>query len=452
MLKRTIQSAFALAVLSAASQATDKPNIIVILADDIGVDCVSYEGDPTSPLTPRIDSNGYANPNCSPTRASLLTGQSAWRLGVGNPIGFGETDPVGLALTEPTIASSIDSSYRKVLLGKWHVSDVNQTGGTGSPPVAGAPPLVMGFDRFVGTWANLNVNNQSYYDWDQNTDNNPPVQKTGYITSKTIDDAILEVLLPAGDDPLLMVVALHAPHNPWEIPPANLFPSSMPTATNRDIFETMIVAMDTEIGRLVDAVAASDESDNTYIIFLGDNGTASAVIEPQFESFKAKGSAYEGGVNVPFLVTGPGVVPHVDQGLVSATDIFATVMDLSGTTVGTPPLPPSTLDSISLGAYFAGTAPSQRSVLSVETYGPNGLNPPGGERTTYKRMARDYRYKLMQTRQGGNFGLMMFDLRANYEESVNLLNGTLTVQQDDSYRALRAHLNSIGNGEYEFIP
>ena len=155
---------------------------------------------------------------------------------------------------------------------------------------------------------------------------------TVYATTDTVDET-LKVIAQAKREKkrYFAWTAFNAPHDPFHPPPAELHPRTPlpPTgATNRAIFEAMVEAMDTEIGRLLENVTLAD----TTVIFIGDNGTTGAVIAPPYPRDKAKATMYEGGVRVPLLIAGAGVASPNRQvsALVSAVDLFPTILELAG--------------------------------------------------------------------------------------------------------------------------
>ena len=120
------------------------------------------------------------------------------------------------------------------------------------------------------------------------------------------------------------------PEETWQSDYSHLDPESLPEETARAYFAAMIEAMDTQIGRILSSLEP-DVRENTYILFLGDNGTGGTNVGAPFRTGRAKGTIYQGGVNVPFIITGPGVARGaVSDVLVNSTDLFVTIMEMAG--------------------------------------------------------------------------------------------------------------------------
>jgi arylsulfatase A-like enzyme len=166
------------------------------------------------------------------------------------------------------------------------------------------------------------------------------------------------------------------------------------------------------------------------VIFVGDNGTPSAVVDSGVDRSKAKGTVYQRGVRVPLIIAGPQVVNggRVEDALISGTDLFATIADLSGQSQT------SGIDSISLQPYLAATThPTARSWVYTETF--TGTSPDNGSAAL-----RDSRYKLVE-----NLGAIIgfYDLQSDPEETTNLYGIALTSSQQASYDTLRVQLNAL---------
>jgi arylsulfatase A-like enzyme len=406
----------------------ERPNLVLLIADDFGVDMIGAYAEGTNPpCTPNMDllaaggllfRNAWSNPVCSPTRAALLTGRHGFRTGIGGVVM--PTGP-GLALTELTLPEILPG-YASAAVGKWHLA-----GALGNDH-----PNDGGFDSFAGTIAGGVPN---YSQWVKVVDGQSSPTTT-YATTDTVNEAI--AAMQSMPEPWFLYVAFHAPHTPWHVPSSTLCPTAAcPTATcatlppipnNRQMAKSMVEALDTEIGRLLVALQAEDPQ--AKIVFMGDNGTAAGVSQPPFSPAHAKGSLFEGGVNVPLIVTGPGVVPGECQALVTTTDLFATFADLAGARS-------TAEDSVSLVPYFSNAALSLRDTVYAETFAPNGGSPPF---PSHSRAIRDARYKLIRiTGQADAF----FDLLADPFETADLMPG-LSVTEQAAYDALAAELVELG--------
>jgi len=435
----TLTLLLVLAAPSSAAQrapADSPPNILLLIGDDVGVDLVgAYHEHPDPAKTPVIDAlaskgllfrNAYADPSCSPTRAALITGRDCRH----NTFGWGTdwyTEGTELPLTELCIPEALPAAYRKFAIGKWHLGSLKLSG-----PLH---PNLQGFEHFRGSAAIFpGFIGDGYYNWEK-IDDGVISQCTTYATTQTVNDT-LDLIQSAGGAPWFAYVAFNAPHAPFHKPPANLQTYNLPADIASHIpihVKAATQAMDTEIGRLFDTLGPAVMA-NTIVIFVGDNGTDKNATTAPFDPAKAKGTVYEGGINVPLIIAGPGVAAGAECGaLVSVTDLFATIMQLTGSAA-------TAQDSISLVPYFSQPAlPSLRDSVYVEYFKPNGL----GAYSWRLRAARGQRYKLMYLYSFSNLPTIrhFFDLQADPWETADLLGGTLTPLQQASYDALAAVLD-----------
>jgi arylsulfatase A-like enzyme len=206
----------------------------------------------------------------------------------------------------------------------------------------------------------------------------------------------------------------------------------------------MTEAMDTEIGRLLQGLQGlpGDELERTVIVFVGDNGTPTDATTAPFNPQHAKGTPFEGGVNVPLIVKGPGVAAGAEcAALVNTTDLYATFCELGGRPAGTAhdPVGP---DSVSLVPYLAQPElPSLRSWVYAEAFGPNGFGPY----VVNMRTVREERYKLIWRMPVSTPAYtQFFDLQADPFEEVDLLReGPLTPEQQTAHDWLWDVLDSL---------
>ncbi|MFW5653135.1 MAG: sulfatase-like hydrolase/transferase [Planctomycetota bacterium] len=389
-----------------------RDNILLVIADDLGVDQVAAYGLGVNPApTPTISSladagvlfeNAWANPLCSPSRASLMTGRHAFRHRVGAPVPpqSGAETP-GLALPEVTIAEVLKTGgYATGFFGKWHISNT-VTGG------ADAPNL-QGFDHFAGS---LGGSLFSYTDWTK-VINGEIFDVFEYATTDTVNDAIDWVTDQSG--PWFMVVSFNAPHDPFHAPPQNLHSYDLrgedPRLNPRPFYKAMVESVDTEFGRLLDAIPGWEA--NTTVIFIGDNGTPRGISEAPFDPARSKGTPYEGGVQVPLIIAGAGVRERGEaDGLVQVLDLFATIAELADADLDDVLPDDLSIDSKSLERYLDWpNRRSQRDVIYTELFADG--NPARGEAAI-----RDDRYKLMLV--GGR--LRFYDLQRDPFELEDLL-------------------------------
>ena len=304
------------------------PNILMIVADDFGVDAFApYGVSQSTATTPVLDDlaesgllfeNFWVSPSCSPTRANILTGEYAFQTGVYEPGDLLSTDELSL---QDFLAENLADTYQKAVIGKWHLGRPNDTG----------HPQELGVDYFAGI---LGGGVAAYDNW-QLTENGQQSNSTEYVTSKLVDLSI--DWIQDQQKPWFLWLAYNAPHEPFHLPPADLHSKDL-TGSATDIeqnplpyYQAMIEALDTETGRLLASLSQA-QRDNTLIIFMGDNGTPRAVLQTPFARTQGKGSLYQGGINIPLLVNGPLLQRKGQQeaALINATDLFATIADIAG--------------------------------------------------------------------------------------------------------------------------
>lgn len=303
-----------------------QPNILFIIADDMGLDaCPGYDVGNIKPNMPNLKklmdsgvkfTNLWSNPTCSPTRAGIITGKYGLRNGVL------AVDQV-LSTSETSLQSYIDNNtnktYSSAVIGKWHLSkDANH-------------PNNMGIDYYAGT---LGGGVPSYYNWSL-VENGQTSNNKEYITSKFTDLAIDWV--EQQTKPWFLWLAYNAPHTPFHVPPNKLH-SQGSLSTNQTSIDTnplpyymaAIEALDAEMGRLINTLS-EEEKEKTIIIFIGDNGTPNQVAQ-EYNSRRVKGSIYQGGVNVPMVISGNGVtrINDTEDALINTTDLFATIANIAG--------------------------------------------------------------------------------------------------------------------------
>ncbi len=428
-------------------------NVLLILADDIGVDILSVYGEGQGfPVTPTLDRmasegvlfrNAWSTPKCSPTRATILTGRYGFRTGITGLVTSTDLDALSIdEITIPEVLKFRTQTHREALIGKWHLGNC-LNGQNRSPNLAG-------FSHYAGSLANIVNAGQSFFEWKKTVNGSTSVVQT-YATTDSVDDAI--TWINSQSEPWFLYLSLNAPHEPFQVPPHHLVSPTtlallpkdvlgnpLPAGTHcegndeRFCYLAMVEAMDAEIGRLL-ATLPSDVSDQTTVIFVGDNGTPPTVTRPPFNNRRAKNTLYEGGINVPLIVRGAGVVnPNRESAaLVNTTDLFATTLELAtGRKVETF-LPPDLVhDSFSIVPVLSDTPDAaQRTFAYSELFHPTRTNV---ERQ-FGRTIRNDRYKLIRltTQQREEF----YDLAVDPFEQNNLLLNELDDVQAANLDALR---------------
>ena len=302
------------------------PNILLIIADDMGLDASpGYNLGSIKPNMPNLQNmintglrfnNLWSYPTCTPTRSSILTGKYGFRTNVTQVGDVLSTSEVSL---QDHISNNTGNAYSTAVIGKWHVStDPNH-------------PTNMGIDYYSGL---LNGGVQSYWNWNF-TENAQTTTSTAYTTTKFTDLAI--DWIDNQTKPWFLWLAYNAPHTPFHLPSNDLHSQGvLPTddasidANPLPYYMAMLEAMDSEMGRLLSSMT-QEEKDNTVIIFIGDNGTPNQVVQV-YNSNRAKGSVYQGGVNVPMVVSGLDVnrINDTEDALVHTVDLFATISEITG--------------------------------------------------------------------------------------------------------------------------
>jgi arylsulfatase A-like enzyme len=330
------------------SSGTGRPNILFIVADDFGAEAsILYPqlaGNSGQVPTPNLQAlaaggvvfdNVWANPVCSPTRAAIVSGLYGHRNGVTN---VGEVLPPATTTSIfEYIAAASPENYAMAVYGKWHLGpNIQHVRDTGVPEFRG---IISGGISNYFNW--------SYTDIDGTTTSTTTYSTTA-LTNFAIEFIADHEAGPSASDPWFMYLPYNAPHGTgastgFQVPPTNLHSVNVgglpPGAIQNSIpvYKAMIQAMDTEIGRLLAALGpvGSPERDNTVVVFMGDNGTPMAVKDSGAGVRGSKSSIYEGGVRVPLFVTGPGVTRAGarEDALVVATDLYATLAELSGVPV-----------------------------------------------------------------------------------------------------------------------
>ena len=298
-----------------------KPNIIIILTDDLGWGDVSYHGG--SIPTPNIDelvSKGlemnrfYSDPSCSPTRATMLTGINSFANGVVRPFANPRVESHGMPLEHKIMPEYFkEAGYQTALSGKWHLGMSEE----------GFLPINRGFDSTYGhLMGGIGYFDHAFsgrLDWHRNS---IPLYEDGYSTTLIADEAVRIIENINEDKPLFLYVAFNAPHTPIQAENSDieLFKDI------EDIYERKyaanIYSLDREIGKIIQSVEDKGILEDTIILFFSDNGPVfdidpiANVIAPDLmsargSSGKLKGSkmsAYEGGIRVPAVFYWKGVL------------------------------------------------------------------------------------------------------------------------------------------------
>jgi arylsulfatase A-like enzyme len=410
--------------------AANPKNILLIIADDYGIDSSSlYNTTNTGaklPPTPNIVSlarNGvifsraYANPVCSPTRACLLTGQFGFRTGMGDIVDNGSPLPTNAYTLPRMFATNSTLNYNVMQFGKWHLAFGPNT-----------PRTIGGWTNFSGFLAGAVA---SYTNWTKVINGTQFPGTTNYTTLDIMQDAT-NWIGTRGTNLWFAWVAFNAPHTPLHLPPTNLCPhyanlsgtASDIAANPANYFDAMMEAGDTAIGNILSWVNLT----NTYVIFLGDNGTANTTIQPPFTNTRAKDTLYEGGTHVPLVIAGPVFLPNRTNATpVSMVDVFATILEMAGIDVSSIPTN-SPVDGQSLFSVLQATNLTLSRYAYSELFGTNALTIANGGRAL-----RSARYTLLDfTSKADEF----YDFSVDPYEKTNLLATTMSATQSGNYYSL----------------
>ena len=414
------------ALFAAFSALAQPANILVIIADDLGADSfpLTAAAAASKPPMPNISAlknsgvlftNAHAQPTCSPTRASMLTGRHPFRTGIGAQL-TGATSPQ-LSTTEFTLPEAFAANpglgYSLAMFGKWHLNSGAGTNDT--------PRTVGGWPNFAGTIIGALPD---YSAWTKIT-NNAASSSTTYATTDTANDVIAFIQSQPGTTPWFAWAAFNAPHAPLHVPPSTLHTYGTPT-TNRGMYEAMCQALDTEVGR----VLASVNLATTHVIFIGDNGTPSNVIQTPYSAAHSKETIYEGGTRVPLIIAGPSVVnPNRNSSVpVHAVDLYSTILELAGINVVATQPAVNSLDSRSLMPVLQNSTESSRVVFS-QMFGTDLAASVSG-RVITDAMG----YTLLQFDDGHE---ELFNVTSDANQATNLLGTSITSAAQTAYAALK---------------
>lgn len=382
-----------------AKESATKPNIIFLMADDMGWGQTSYRGHPVL-KTPNLDAmaaNGlrferfYAgNPVCSPTRATVLTGRTNDRAGV-------LTHGYALRLQEKTIAQALKGAgYVTGHFGKWHLNGLK---GPGAPVLKDDPrnPGAFGFDEWVSM--------TNYFDQD------PVMSRMGEFVEfqgDSSDIAVGEAVKfidkqRATGKPLFAVIWFGSPHSPSKALEADKAAfASLNKASQEHYGE--LVALDRAVGTLRQKLRDTGLADNTMLVFNSDNGGLPEVQPSSTGGLRGnKGSVFEGGLRVPGIIEWPAMIkPRVTRFPAGTVDLFPTVADILG-------LPDSVMikpiDGISLKALFVGETGERTKPLGFRFGSKLALTGP--------------RFKIL-TENIEKASFQLYDLIADPNETTNL--------------------------------
>lgn len=328
-------------VALAGPSGTERPNIVFIMADDLGYADLSCTGSHHI-RTPAIDSiaadglqltQGYSStPICSPTRTALLTGCYAQRFLVGleEPLGNNVPTNIGVPYDVPTIASILRSAgYQTKLIGKWHL---------GRPPEHG--PLQHGYDEFLGIvegaadyFRHHLVSNGEEVGIGLARDN-VAIDESGYLTDLLGDEAVRTIESPSAR-PFFISLHFTAPHWPWEGREDAAVAQALQRSSHNEggslkKYREMVEVMDQNVAKVLAALQRTGQAGNTIVIFTSDNGGER--FSETWPFVGQKGEVLEGGVRVPILIRWPAFIAAGSRSeqVMASMDFLPTLLTMTG--------------------------------------------------------------------------------------------------------------------------
>src|SRR5689334_20407704 len=364
-----------LAALTAARGADGhtKPNVVHIVADDLGWKDVGFNGcaDIRTPNLDALAAGGakltqfYVQPMCTPTRACLMTGRYPFRYGLQTAV-IPSVSTYGLAEDEWLLPQCLkEAGYKTAIIGKWHLGHADKK----------FWPRQRGFDyqygAMIGELDYFKHDEHGVLDWFRD---NQPVKEEGYTTTLLGQDAARLIEQHDTNAPLYLYLAFNAPHTPYQAPQQYSDRYKSIADPTRRTYAAMIACLDDEIGRVLAALDRKKMRDNTLILFHSDNGgTRNAMFAGVMADMskikipcdngpyrEGKGTLYEGATRVCALANWPGRIQaqRVD-GLIHAVDLYPTLAALAG--ASTAKCKP--LDGVNVWDTIAQGKPSPRTEL-----------------------------------------------------------------------------------------
>jgi arylsulfatase A-like enzyme len=369
-----------LAGLAIAAPESTRPNIVHIVADDLGWKDVGFNGC-TDIKTPNLDALAaggatlrqfYVQPMCTPTRACLMTGRYPYRYGLQTAV-IPSVSSYGLDLSEWLMPQCLqEAGYMTAIIGKWHLGHADKA----------YWPRQRGFDyqygAMIGELDYFTHDEHGVLDWFRN---NEPVREEGYTTTLIGKDAARLIEAHDTAKPLYLYLTFNAPHTPYQAPQEYLDRYANITDPTRRTYAAMVACMDDEVGRVLAALEKKKIREHTLILFHSDNG---GVRNPMFAGVMAdmskvtlpsdngpyrdgKGTLFEGGTRVCAFANWPDhIKPQAVDGLIHAVDLFPTLAAVAGaSTARSKPLDGLNVwDTLASGA----ASPREEIVYNIEPF------------------------------------------------------------------------------------
>lgn len=399
-------SSFCFYVVDAQNKTT-RPNIIYMMADDLGYADLSCYGRKDY-KTPNLDklalegmrfNNAYATaPVCTPTRVAFMTGRYPARLKVGlhEPIAEGTKDSlVGLSPSIPSIAKLMHKAgYETLLVGKWHL---------GYKPEFS--PMANGFDYFFGFHAGATdyISHKSQTGADDLYENDKLIHRDGYITDLFSDKAVA-LIKSKHKKPFFLALTFNAPHWPWQARGDKPYPDTLAWTKggSKQTYAKMMEALDDAVGNILKALDDAGIAQKTVVIFTSDNGGERYSDNGMYRGGKM--NLWEGGIREPAFIRWPGKIkPNSTSNQVVATmDWTASILALAGAKAD----PAFPLDGMDIMPVILGKNKAVDRTLYWRVF----------QRNQNKAM-REGKWKYLQDEKQNEY---LFDLEADPSENNNL--------------------------------
>lgn len=339
------------------AESADRPNIVVLLADDLGWKDVGFHGSEID--TPHLDrlaaagtemTQFYVQPVCSPTRGALMTGKYPSELG----LQCGVVRPWathGLPLDERTLPRALaEAGYFTAICGKWHLGHATSD----------QLPMARGFNHQYGHYNGaldyFTHRREGGLDWHRNQQG---LEEEGYTTTLIGSEAAgLIEKHNFGKQPMFLYVPFNAPHSPLQAPDEYVSRYEKIKNRKRRMFAAMVTCLDDAVGEIVAALDKAGETQNTLVFFCSDNGGPRGLGADNGLLRAGKGTLYEGGVRVPAIATWPNVVPadaKVD-GVMHIVDLYPTLLAVAAAT----PTKPLEINGVNQWPVILGEKPNVR--------------------------------------------------------------------------------------------
>lgn len=407
-----------------------RPNIVYILADDLGYADCGFNGG-TQIATPELDKlasagtilkSFYVQPVCSPTRAALMTGRYPIRHGLQVGV-IRPRVPFGLPLDERMLSTALqEAGYYTAICGKWHLGEFREE----------YRPHRRGFDHSYGHYFGMldyfTHERDGIIDWYRNGER---VHEEGYTTHLIAREAVRLIENHDFAQPLFLYVPFNAVHTPLQVPDEYLQPYQHLPERRRKL-AGMLAAMDESVGQIVAAIEGRGVRDNTLFIFSSDNGgPAPGRLTDNTPLRGGKASVYEGGVRVCAFVTWDGVIPAGSQSAepLHVVDWYPTLLGLAGGRLDGPGQLP--LDGRDIWSTLVAGAPSPHEEILLNAAPKGGAIRVG-----------DWKLKIDRTKEGERVEL--FNLVDDLSEQQNLAE-----QMPEQVRLLRQRYDRF---EAEAVP